>query len=237
MTSKENGALKSLTVQAVQQYLSEIELLADSVFSRIAEIQDAQRRWLEHEEGIGAQLSAQQHAYSASAYSQELLGKANEQSQVFHALEGLLACWARLSLLLFPLKPKSNKPVGKAQWTDRRGRTLRELLFVSPDALLSNRDLRDSWMHFDERLDDAVQQGRLGNRQTICSTATAERVMEYSFRVIDMERLILHCRSQDGEVQCVRLEDMNTCVRLLADGLPGARGRAAEVVVRLWSTP
>lgn len=236
MTSKENGALKSLTVQAVQQYLSEIELLAASVGSRIAEIQDAQRRWLEHEEGIVAQLSAPQHAFSASAYNQGLLGKGNEQSLVFHALDGLLACWARLSLLLFPFEPKSKKQVEKARWTDLRGRTLRELLFVPPDALLANRHIRDSWMHFDERLDDAVQQGRLGNRQAMCSSAKAAQAIEYSVRVIDMEHLTLHCRGQNGGVQSIRIEDMSACVRLLAERLPGARGRAADVVVRLAST-
>jgi hypothetical protein len=237
MTSKENGALRSLTVQAVQQYLSEIELLAASVGSRIAEIQGAQQRWLEHEEGIAAQLVAPQQAFSEAAYSEGLLGKVNEQCQVFHALDGLLACWARLSLLLFPVQLKAKKQREMALWMNLRGSTLRELLSVPPDSLLSNRDIRDSWMHFDQRLDDAVQQGRLGNRQTICSSATAERAMEYSVRVIDMELLSLHSRAQDGVVQSIRLEDMNTCVHLLAQRVPGARGRAAEVVVRLWSTP
>lgn len=225
--------MKILTESALQQYLSEIELLADSFGSRVTDIEEACRRWSDHESCTASQLAAQQHTFSAAVLDRGLHGKGCEQSQVFHALDGLLACWARLSLLLFPVQKEITDA---ARWRGLRGRTLRELLAVPFDSLLSNRDVRDAWMHFDERLDQAVQQGRLGNRQTMCSSVSAAAAMDYSVRVIDMERLTLYYRKRDGAVQCVRLQDMNACVRLVTEMVPGARGRAAEVVGRFWST-
>jgi hypothetical protein len=224
--------MKSLTVISVQLYISEIADLLASLSSRFVELENASQRWRNHESIAVEQLAALPNAFREASFAEALVGKANEQSHVFHSLDGLLACWARLSLLLFPAH--DNSDAGK--WAKTRGKTLRQLLDIPSDSLLANRDVRDSWMHFDERLDHAVQEGRLGNRQTMCSSASAASAMDCSVRVIDMERLVLHYRKRDGAVQCICVRDMKACLYALEECLKSARGSASEIVERYWST-
>ena len=61
------------------------------------------------------------------------------------AISGLLSAWARASLILFPTRGSKE-----------RGRVLRELIGVDADDEFRHRDLRDDWVHFDERLDEAL---------------------------------------------------------------------------------
>lgn len=65
-----------------------------------------------------------------------------------------LALSANVSKLLFPAPRKDHKS------TINRGKTLRKLLDVNDDSLLENRDLRDHFEHFDERLDIYFQSTR-----------------------------------------------------------------------------
>jgi hypothetical protein len=49
---------------------------------------------------------------------------------------------------------------------------------------------RDSWMHFDERLDSAFLERWLGNRQ-FTETAGVQPAVKHSIRVIDVEGLAI----------------------------------------------
>jgi hypothetical protein len=67
------------------------------------------------------------------------------ETRLFGAIEAFLAAWARMSLLLYPIKERDQP----------RGQHLRFVLGireVGPTAPLNDRKLRDGWMHLDEDL-------------------------------------------------------------------------------------
>jgi hypothetical protein len=71
------------------------------------------------------------------------------QVAVFDRLEQFLAAFARLSLLIFP--------VSKSRFAKERAETMQLCLGVDESSPIADRDLRDHWMHHDERLDFAVE--------------------------------------------------------------------------------
>lgn len=74
-------------------------------------------------------------------------GIAKSQTDLWFGLESLLTAWSRASLILYPTAGRDN-----------RGVILRERLDVDENHPLSERGLRNSWMHFDERLESALSQ-------------------------------------------------------------------------------
>ncbi|MGH9887221.1 MAG: hypothetical protein ACREBE_16965, partial [bacterium] len=89
------------------------------------------------------------------------------------------------------------------------------------DTLLADRSFRDSWMHFDERLDSAFVGGWLGNRQQFVRTASVSRAVKHSVRVIDVEALAFHYRDRDGAQRSVTIDQINQCLDQLSTNLVG----------------
>ena len=85
------------------------------------------------------------------------------EEKLYYSAEAMLAAYARASLLLFPsgsLGPH-NRADRSAAATQRdrrvfRGAELRTLLGVDEQHPIARRELRDSWMHADERIDARI---------------------------------------------------------------------------------
>lgn len=73
-------------------------------------------------------------------------------------------------------------------------RELMDALLDSPTSPLSDRQLRNAWMHFNERLDQAIEQGTLGNRHEVTTAAEGARAASRSVRVLEMDTLVVRYR-------------------------------------------
>ena len=79
----------------------------------------------------------------------------SHQDSVLLAMDGFLAAWARASLMLWPAPIRDAEHKKAAH---RRGRLLRAVLHIAKGGHpLEDRELRDAWMHYGERLDDALK--------------------------------------------------------------------------------
>lgn len=207
-------------------YLSEIRELIDSLRFRIQRLQQARDAWLAHESVASTQIATVPDAFDQQAFADALNAGVQQQTTIFDAFEALLASWARLSLLLHPISGKG----AMSQWRSERGNKLRDLLQLPPDTLLASRTFRDSWIHFDERLDSAVVEGWLGNRQQFVKTAGVVNAVKHSVRVIDIQALAFHYRTRDGLPEHVAIDEMLTCIDLL-------RMEPSELGPRVLSLP
>ncbi|HEY0997884.1 MAG TPA: hypothetical protein VGD77_17975 [Gemmatimonadaceae bacterium] len=192
-------------------YLSEIRELIDSLRFRIQQLQQARDSWLAHESVASIEAAADTEGFNHEAFAQALNAGAQQQTSIFDAFEALLAAWARLSLLLHPAGGKD----ALADWRAARGEALCHILQLPADTLLASRSFRDSWMHFDERLDAAVVEGWLGNRQRFVKTAAVAAAVTNTVRVIDIEALAFHYRTRTGQQEHVTTDEMLACLDFL----------------------
>ena len=68
------------------------------------------------------------------------------QDELFDRVQAFLTSWARVSLLFFPARGGDKQ----------RGEHLRRILQLPADHSISDRELRNEWMHLDERLDRVI---------------------------------------------------------------------------------
>jgi hypothetical protein len=73
------------------------------------------------------------------------------EHQMEEAMEGILSGFARISLFFFPEK-------STGQFGRERAQRLRELTGIEADHPISNRDLRNHWMHLDHRFDTFIRE-------------------------------------------------------------------------------
>jgi hypothetical protein len=104
-------------------------------------------------------------------------------------------------LLLFPLAGNEKT----SEFRKSRGEGLRKVLGVGNDSPLADRELRDSWMHFDERLDAAVSSGKFGNRHGFVRSERVEDYVDNTLRLVEVDRLVVHFRSREGKAQAVNI--------------------------------
>lgn len=104
-----------------------------------------------------------------------------------------------------------------------------ELFAVPPSSLLGDRAFRDSWMHFDERMDQAALAGRLGNRQQFVRTAGVPSAVERSVRVIDVEGLVFHYRTKAGTLGHVEV----AAIRRVLEHLENETSSVGARIMRL----
>jgi hypothetical protein len=190
--------LKELDRVGASLYISEVRELIDALLHRIDKIERARQEWLIYNDVATSQTASRPAAFSYNLFSEALNRATAQHTVLFDEFEGLLAAWARLSLLFHP------------QWRQTRGKILRSLLDLTDDSLLANRSFRDSWMHFDERLDNAYQDGWLGNRQQFVRTIDVSVAIRHSVRVIDIEGLAFHYRDKELKQNHVTLAEMKT---------------------------
>lgn len=169
---------------------SEVHDLIDSLLSRLDELEGLSGAWM----AAHRRADRAQHISTSQArvtFQNALLKQRRVQTKTFDAIEAFLAAWARLSLLFFP--------DAKAPGAKDRARVLRAVYLMSGGTSpLADRKLRNVWMHFDERLDLAIEQRTLGNRHQFTTSAKGARAAVRSLRVVEMDSLVVWYRDRRG---------------------------------------
>lgn len=207
-------------------YLSEVRDLVWGIRDALAALAEARRVWMEQHRISSEEAASPPESFNRERFQSALETSRGAQTDAFLMTEALMARWARLSLLFFPLVPKREA----GSWRDQRGEVLRSLIAVPDDSVLADREARDAWMHFDERMDEAAQAGRLGNRQQFVDSTGVASALNVCPRVIDMEGGVLHFRKRDGQVAFVTFDEMANAVDQVEEGLSAAGPRAVELL-------
>jgi hypothetical protein len=192
-----------LTDSQLGPYIAELRNVCDAAQSRFETLRGAQVGWIRARRRRAARHAARQPAEEETARSIE------EQTRLFDEVEGFLSLWARASLLLFPIG-------GARTWRERRGRDLRRRIGVPLTSLLADRELRNAWMHFDERLDSLVEAGGAINLQAFTeSGVVTQQIIDRTLRLVEMDTLRLHYHRQDGTTAAANLNDLASELRWL----------------------
>ena len=123
-----------------------------------------------------------------------------------------------MSLLLFP----DGGNDAHAGYRSERGEALREALKIGTDTPLADRNLRNAWMHFDERLDGAILNGTFGDRHRFMLSNQASSYIGKSVILMELDTLIVHYRGRDGEHCTADLKTLTVAI----DDLQAAARRA-----------
>lgn len=154
----------------VRHYLFEVLREVDVFRESFTRFEDAADSWLK--------------SHHDPAPSGKLLREGTRsEREMSVAIEGMLSSYARISLFFFP-QGHSGK------FAEDRGSELRKKIGIEDDHPLSDRDLRNHWMHLDERLDEQVQAGKdvpIGYAFGL-EHEQASMDLENTFRLIDPGR-------------------------------------------------
>lgn len=209
-------------------YLSEVRDLVWGIRDALRALDIARQGWMENHRVASEEAISQPARFNRDRFNAALNASRDAQADAFLMVEALMSRWARLSLLVFPIVPKA--AVGS--WRDTRGQILRRLLVIPRDFLLSDREARDAWMHFDERMDQAAMAGRLGNRQQFVASSGVASALNICPRVIDMEAGVVHYRARDGDPAALSFAAMGAAMDAVDAGLTNAGERAMTLPVR-----
>lgn len=156
-----DGSPPPISYHLERLHLEEMYDLCVHLRKRLERLRRISRRW-KAADGRWAQMTetAGRPEYDNNAFIRLSQRVVHYQSDAWLEIEGFLATWARLSLILFPSRDTY----------EPRGAYLRDLLRVENESVFAKRGVRDKWMHFDERLDvlerDGVRLGRQGFRRS-----------------------------------------------------------------------
>jgi hypothetical protein len=75
---------------------------------------------------------------------------------------------------------------------------LQAILKVDDQHPLADRELRNSWMHFDERLDAAIVGKTYGDRHRFVQSSKASEFVGKTLRLMEIDTLMVRYRKQDG---------------------------------------
>jgi hypothetical protein len=226
--------LKPLDRVGMMMYTSEVRELLNSLQYRINVMRQSRDRWLHHDQLATKQAGALPGDFDHQAFSAALNETVHAQTTIFDLFEAFFAAWARLSLLVHPVGAKDSKDE-MVVWRLKRGELLRNVVALSDDTLLANRSFRDSWMHYDERMDAAWVGGWLGNRHQFVRSAIVATAVKHAVVVIDLEALAFYYRDRDGKKRSVTIDAIAQCLDALATNMEGdAVGRR---IVQLLPPP
>ena len=141
--------------------------------------------------------------------------KARTHTDIFDRVEAFLAAFARVSFLIFP--------VGKRVLTITRATTLQECLNLDEDSPVANRDLRDSWVHYDERIDQAIIAKIGTNGQTFRQSHSVDDLTKKTYlRIFAIDTLVIHYRNRVGEASHADLRALGDALEAVTARLPTA---------------
>jgi hypothetical protein len=183
-------------------YLYEIRETTDSALYQLEHFERTAEEWLTLRRSLEGHLKKNRRQFDQVAYNSDLNESASRQTHIFDSLEAFLAAWARLSLLIFPLRGHDDLAAFRVE----RASVLQWCLGLDDSHVLNNRALRDAWMHFDERLDRAVANGHYGNRQRFVHSSEAYRSIENTLRLVEIDTMVIHFRDRDGLSQTADLK-------------------------------
>lgn len=203
----------------------EVRELADSVLYRLERLEASAARWGSARETAEAGARARREQYDRDAFHGAIAMMADQQREIFDDLELLLSTWARLSLLLSPTDGKSEASV----FARDRGTLLRELLQIDSDSPLLGRDLRNSWMHFDERLDAIIRRtGTWGNRHQFIHSSERIPDRNNGLRIVEVDTLVITFPDHKGVYKSTSLREL----RPLLESMPEQIRKANEEFAR-----
>jgi hypothetical protein len=187
------------------------------MLNRFSEIEAISGRWAKAKSSEEQQLADWESGGQLvdETWRDVMSTRARSQAEYFVALEGYLAAWARLSLLLFPVAGKDSL----AQFRDERGQCLRGKLGIAPTSILADRELRDSWMHFDERLDGAILDGTFRERHYFVRATEAAPLVAGAIALLEMDTLLVHYRTRNGKSGALDLRGLDGAVRQVREAL------------------
>ena len=186
---------------ALQAYLMEIRELSDRVLFRLEQLEEISARWSTARSEVDHLQSGQERSARDDALQRQVF----EQGEFFDQLETMLASWARLSLLLQPSAKKGDA----GDFAQRRGELLREWLAIEVGSALLDRELRNAWMHFDERLDQVIRErGLWGNRHRFTHSSERERDAGASIRMLTLDTLEVTFPDQSGAFKTTSLRGL-----------------------------
>jgi hypothetical protein len=179
-------------------FLAELSRTSGAALYRFSLLEQAAREWLD----LRTRLS--RNGRLVSGHHEEQL---QERTRIFEALEAFLAAWSRVSLILFPVSHRSS--------ARKRAKALRTALGITQTSPLTERHLRDGWMRYDERLDEAGTPAEAGPRQRfVHSSEVTERGKLLCVRIVEVNTLVVWCRDRWGRPVPIDL-------RRLAKGIRG----------------
>ncbi len=81
------------------------------------------------------------------------LARAGRTQEALYNVQSLLVAWANISKIMWPVRNRNDTD---AKWKKKleRGKEIRESIAVNDDSILKNREIRNIYEHYDERLDE-----------------------------------------------------------------------------------
>ena len=141
--------------------------------------------------------------------------KARTHTHIFDRVEAFLAAFARVSFLIFP--------VGRRAFTITRAATLQECLKLDERSPIADRDLRDSWVHYDERIDQAITAKIGTNGHTFRQSATVDDLTKRTYlRIFEIDTLKIHYRNRAGNSSQADLRALGDEIEQVTIRLPRA---------------
>lgn len=209
-------------------YLLELASLCEIMLTHAERIENAAKEWHDHEAGTRAavRLSVEQPGAGGDrATIDGVQQMVLTQGAIWLALDGFLASWARASLLLWPA-PARHRTEAQRELSRARGEYLRAILDVNDDHPLSDRELRNDWMHYDERLDDALTLYGRVTPQRFLREGEREADTSPTMRLFDLTNL--HLLFANERRYCLRslfdaARDLQVRVKKAMESLPVRR--------------
>lgn len=180
-------------------YSNEVRELVWSLLQRLDELERLSKSWQEHSQRADAEV-ARAPNHNVATLNEASAAQIAVQDDLFNEFDAFLAAFARQSLLFFPQIRKGDPD---ADFKEQRSEKLRTIFKVQTDGTLADREVRNAWMHFDERLDSAISNRQFGDRQRFVFSAKADDHKQSTLRLFVVDTLNVCFRTQSGEVRCV----------------------------------
>jgi hypothetical protein len=191
-------------------YVREVHELTADLTRRLDELDAAAVRWVEHDADAARQL-IDETKLGDLEWHRTLAQLDASQVEFFDALEGILAAWARLSLLFFPGQGDPDT----AKFQAERAAALRKQLGIDDDSLIADRELRNSSMHFDERMDFMRANGQQFDCQRFVTSRQAEDFIGMVPRLMILDTRTFCYLTQSGDTESVETSDLRDVVEAL----------------------
>jgi hypothetical protein len=193
-------------------YLLEALDLVSELLGILSEMKRTSAAWQDHGDSLDVELPDQANP-DRDRFAALIRAKLTEHREYFASLEAFLGGWARLSLLFFP----SHGDISGAKFRAERAEELKRYVGVGDESALADRELRNAWMHFDERLDAAMLDGSFRERQRFVSSSRSAQHVGSTLRLMEMDTLVVYYRDHKGGTRRISLRDLEPELRDLYD--------------------
>jgi hypothetical protein len=174
-------------------YVREVHDLASTLLQRLTELEVVSAAWKQQDRSADQQLDDESQL-DVDQFAVTLRAIGDGQTSFFILLESFLAAWARLSLLFFPIMGEASTEKHRSE----RAEALCKVLGIGGTSTLADRELRNAWMHFDERLDSAIVQNTFGDRHRFVRSNQAGPLIEKTLRLMEVDTLLVRYKKKDG---------------------------------------